>query len=132
MKKLTPLLVFFFFTQLLFAQNKATITEESREMITYPYGDPNPVPILTEKNFRIYPYFSFDKYSQTSQKQNWKVIKLENDYIEVFITPEMGGKIWGAIEKSTGKEFIYSNDVVKFRNIATVSYTHLTLPTKRI
>lgn len=118
MKKLTPLFVFFFFTQLLFAQNKATITEESREMITYPYGDPNPIPILTGETFKIYPYFTFDKYSQTSQKRKWKVIKLENEYIEVYITPEIGGKVWGAIEKSTGKEFIYSNDVMKFRNIA--------------
>ena len=109
---------FLLLPQFLLAQQKATITEESREMITYPYGDPNPVPILADKNFRIYPYFNFDGYSQTSQKKNWKVIKLENDYIEVFITPEMGGKVWGATEKSTGKEFIYSNDVVKFRNIA--------------
>ena len=100
------------------AQQKATISEENREMITYRYSDPNPIPILADKNFRTYPYFTYDGYSQTSQKQSWKVIKLENDYIEVFITPEMGGKVWGAIEKSTGKEFIYSNDVVKFRNIA--------------
>ena len=30
----------------------------------------------------------------------------------------MGGKIWGAIDKSNGNEFIYKNDVVKYRNIA--------------
>jgi predicted Zn-dependent protease len=36
----------------------------------------------------------------------------------VYILPEIGGKVWGAIEKSTGKEFIYYNDVVKFRNIS--------------
>lgn len=118
MKKLTPLFVFFIFTQLLVAQNKAIIKEETREMDTYPFGDPNPIPVLTGKAFKIYPYFTFDGYSQRSQKHPWKVIKLENDYLEVYITPEMGGKVWGAIEKSTGKEFIYNNDVVKFRNIA--------------
>ena len=32
--------------------------------------------------------------------------------------PEIGGKVWGASEKSTGKEFIYENDSVKFREIA--------------
>ena len=31
--------------------------------------------------------------------------------------PEVGGKVWGAIEKSTGKEFIYQNHVLKFRAI---------------
>ena len=43
---------------------------------------------------------------------------LENDYIKVMVLPEIGGKIWGAIEKSTGEEFLYKNEVIKFRNIA--------------
>ena len=118
MKKPALLLSFFFLAQLAFAQHDATITEENRLMVTYPYSDPNPIPILADKNFKVYPYFTFEGYSQTALKQNWKVIKLENDYIQVFIMPEIGGKVWGAIEKSTGKEFIYSNDVVKFRNIS--------------
>jgi len=46
------------------------------------------------------------------------VVKLENDYIEVFVLPEVGGKVWGAIVKETGHEFIYRNEVMKFRNIA--------------
>jgi hypothetical protein len=37
---------------------------------------------------------------------------------KLSIFPEIGGKIWGAIEKSTGNEFIYYNSVVKFRDIA--------------
>ena len=32
--------------------------------------------------------------------------------------PEIGGKVWGAKDKKTGLEFIYTNDVVKFREIA--------------
>ena len=35
-----------------------------------------------------------------------------------MILPEVGGKIWSAIEKSTGKSFIYYNHVVKFRDVA--------------
>jgi tetratricopeptide (TPR) repeat protein len=111
------LVAFFLLPQILPAQ-KATITEEFREIVTYPFSDPNPVPLLTEKSKKIYPYYSFDGYSLTGQKQQWKVIKLENDYIEVYVLPEAGGKIWGAIEKSTGKEFIYRNEVMKFRNIS--------------
>ncbi len=109
--------VLLFLPQFLFAQ-KAVITEETKEFVTYPFSDPNPNPILMESKFKIYPYHSFDGYSQVSIKKKWKVVKLENDYIEVYILPEIGGKVWGAIEKSTGKEFIYSNDVVKFRNIS--------------
>ena len=48
----------------------------------------------------------------------WNVVEMENAYVKVCVFPDIGGKIWGAIEKSTGKEFIYNNSVVKFRNIA--------------
>ena len=46
------------------------------------------------------------------------MITLENATIKVFITPEIGGKIWGAMDKTNGKMFIYFNQVVKFRDIA--------------
>jgi len=97
---------------------KASITIESRDILTYPYSDPNPVPILSEGRSKIYPYHSFNGYSLTGQMQKWKVIKLENDYIEVYVLPSDGGKVWGATEKSTGKEFIYRNEVIKYRNIS--------------
>lgn len=100
------------------AGQKASITVETRAILTYPFSDPDPVPVLAEKKSEIYPYFTFGGYSLKAKMQNWKVVKLENDYVEVYILPEVGGKVWGAIEKSTGKEFIYRNEVLKFRNIA--------------
>ena len=97
---------------------KASITVESRDILTYPYSDPNPIPILAESRDEIFPYHSFSGYSLKGQMQKWKVIKLENDYIEVYVMPTDGGKVWGAIEKSTGKEFVYRNEVMKYRNIS--------------
>ncbi|MEK6477168.1 DUF5107 domain-containing protein [Catalinimonas sp. 4WD22] len=96
---------------------KATIQEESRMIKTYPFSDPNPVPALTF-NPKIYPYHQFTGYSHEGKEQEWKVVTMENDYIQVFVLPESGGKVWGAIEKETGEEFIYRNEVMKFRNIA--------------
>ncbi|MEZ4775128.1 MAG: DUF5107 domain-containing protein [Bacteroidia bacterium] len=118
-KYTTPLLLVLclFFQVKLSAQNKARITEEIKSVITYPYDDPNPVPILGS-NPKIYPYHKFDGYSHTGKPMDWKIVKLENDYIEVYVLPESGGKVYGAIEKSTGEEFIYMNDVMKFRNIS--------------
>ncbi|WP_299316761.1 DUF5107 domain-containing protein [uncultured Maribacter sp.] len=94
-----------------------SIKEEILSLETYGFGEPNPVPISAE-NPKIFPYFKFEEYEHTSKKQDWKVVTLENDYIKVQVLPEIGGKIWGAIEKSTGEEFLYKNEVVKFRNIA--------------
>lgn len=100
-------------TQDLFAQN-ATIREEKLNMKTYMFSDPSPVPQIG----RLYPYFRFDGYTDKGEDKLWNMVILENDYIKVFVCPAVGGKVWGAIEKSTGKEFLYYNHVVKFRDIA--------------
>lgn len=92
----------------------AKISEEIIEFKTYLFSDPNPVPEIN----RIYPYFYFNGYTNKSVNKQWKMVVLENDYIKVFVCPEIGGKVWGAIEKSTGKEFLYFNHVVKFRDVA--------------
>ncbi len=95
----------------------ARISEETRVLDTYPFSDPNPIPILASDR-RLYPYHNFQGYSPTSEPQEWKVVKMENDLIEVFILPEVGGKVWGAVVKETGHEFIYRNEVMKFRDIS--------------
>ena len=92
----------------------ASMREYQAELITYPFSDPNPIPSMG----RIYPYFRFDGFTDVPEKRVWKVVDLENRWIRVSILPEIGGKIWRAIDKATGKSFIYDNHVVKFRDIA--------------
>jgi tetratricopeptide (TPR) repeat protein len=101
--------------QSLFAQNSAMVKEYKKTIKTYMYSDPDPVP---HPQSRFYPYYTFDGYSDTPTDKEWTVVELENDYIKVQIMPEIGGKIWTAIEKSTNKPFIYNNEVVKFRDVA--------------
>ncbi|HEY3286044.1 MAG TPA: DUF5107 domain-containing protein [Gemmatimonadaceae bacterium] len=92
----------------------ARVREYKQSFPTYPFSDPNPIPVVG----RIYPYFRFDGFSATSVPKDWKVVELENDFIRVLITPEIGGKIWSAVEKKSGRPFIYYNHAVKFRDIA--------------
>ena len=99
------------------ATTPARISEETRVLETYPFSDPNPIPILASDR-RLYPYHTFEGYAATSEPREWKVVKMENDLIEVFVLPEVGGKVWGAVVKETGHEFIYRNEVMKFRDIA--------------
>lgn len=94
--------------------SQATITESLQKFKTYPYSDPDPVAKITKH----YPYFRFDGFTNTPVEKEWKVVTLENEYVKVLVAPEMGGKVLGAIEKSTGEEFIYFNKVVKFRDIS--------------
>lgn len=98
---------------------KASITEKVQVFKTYPFSDPNPVPVMgiSKKVSPFYPYYVFDGYTNKSTTKNWKVVELENPYIKVQILPEVGGKVLGAVEKSTGEEFVYVNHVMKFRAI---------------
>ncbi len=108
----------FFFCLLInfcFAQPKdAVVKEYQQSFTTYPFSDPNPIPLMSP----VYPYFRYDGFTNTPVKKIWKVVELENDYIRLLILPEIGGKIWAAIEKTSNRPFIYYNHVVKFRDVA--------------
>lgn len=93
---------------------QARIAEVERNMVTYPFGDPDPVAVPG----RIYPYFRFDGYAASGTPQRWKLVQLENEWISLWVNPATGGKIWGAVEKAGGREFIYFNPEVKFRDVA--------------
>jgi tetratricopeptide (TPR) repeat protein len=93
---------------------QATVKEKRVTFKTYPFSDPDPTPLIGP----IYPYFRFHGYSLEGRPQDWKMVRLENPYVKVLVAPEIGGKVWGAVEKSANKEFIYWNPVVKFREIA--------------
>lgn len=99
---------------LVYAQSDATVKEYEKMYTTYPFSQPNPVANPTN----VYPYFRFDGFTDKPVQQQWKVVELENDFIKVQVMPQIGGKIWTAIDKKNNRPFIYNNDVVKFRDIA--------------
>ena len=113
-KMLLPLLSFFSLST--FAQ-EAKLKEFSQTIPTYMFSDPDPVPILARRA-DIYPYFRFDGYSNSQTQRDWKVVELENDYIKTAILPEVGGKVQGIIDKASGMDYIYWNQVLKFRDVA--------------
>jgi tetratricopeptide (TPR) repeat protein len=119
---LVSLLLLFTLTVCLSAQ-QATVQEEQKVFKTYPFSGPDPSPIMTRSSMwgkgpRLYPYFFFDKLSYTGADQTWDVVRMENPYIQVFVLPAEGGKLLGALEKSTNNQFIYFNHVRKYRHIA--------------
>ncbi|MFW6140520.1 MAG: glycoside hydrolase domain-containing protein [Acidobacteriota bacterium] len=105
------------------SNQEATIKESEEEIKTYPFSDPDPVPILIRsslwgKGARLYPYSFFDEFTTEPEQRTWKKVRMENPYIYVDVLPEVGGKVWGAVDKQTGLEFIYKNHVLKFREVA--------------
>ena len=65
----------------------------------------------------IYPYGLNDMISNEKKDHQWKALILENEYIKLCVTPEIGGKLYYATDKTNGYNFIYKNDVVKPSNI---------------
>ncbi|MGD0000331.1 MAG: DUF5107 domain-containing protein [Bryobacteraceae bacterium] len=102
---------------------EATVQEEQQTFKTYPFSGPDPAPIMTRSSMwgsgaSLYPYYFFDELSLNGVSQERNIIRLENAYLKLLVSPSDGGKLLAAIEKSTGKDFIYFNKVRKYRDIA--------------
>lgn len=96
-----------------------TMTREQRTIPTYEPAPPNSLPFFLEKKAyqgatgKVYPLPYTDRLSNTRINKDYDMIILENEYIQVELLPELGGKIHGAVQKSNGYEFIYKNICIK-------------------
>ena len=104
-----------------FAQVK--ISEQEWVIPTYTVYPPDKNPMFFKgESYQgaskiIYPYRLNDMISDEKTDKALKTVILENEYIKVCITPEIGGKIYYATDKTDNYNFIYKNDVVKPSNI---------------
>jgi tetratricopeptide (TPR) repeat protein len=105
----------------LFAQVK--ISEQDWVIPTYQVAPPDKNPMFFKgESYQgasryIYPYAMNDVISDDKTDKAWKTVTLENEYIKLCMTPEIGGKLYYATDKSNGYNFIYKNNVVKPSNI---------------
>ena len=65
----------------------------------------------------IYPYALNDMISNEKADHAWKALILENEYIKLCVTPEIGGKLYYGTDKTNNYNFFYKNNVVKPSNI---------------
>lgn len=92
---------------------------EERMIPTYVPAPPNKLPFFLEKKAyqgatgKVYPIPYTDRLSNTPVEKPYDMITLSNEYIEVELLPELGGKIHGARQKANGYEFIYRNICIK-------------------
>ena len=101
----------FLFNTSLFSQVK--MSEESWTLPTYNVMPGEKAPMFySGGSFQgarrtIYPYALNDVISHERVEQAWKALMLENEYIQLCITPEIGGKLYYATDKSNDYNFIY-------------------------
>jgi tetratricopeptide (TPR) repeat protein len=96
-----------------------TIREELVEIPTYGIGQPDPNPMFLEKRVyqgssgKVYPYPVIDKIEDEKKPKAYKILFLENEYVQIQIMPELGGRIYRALDKTNGYDFVYYNQVIK-------------------
>ncbi|MFO7851962.1 MAG: DUF5107 domain-containing protein [Bacteroidota bacterium] len=101
------------------SEGQVSISQEEWVIPTYrvAHADKNPMFFKNESyqgaSRHIYPYALNDVFSKQKTDKAWKTLILENKYIKLCITPEIGGKIYYATDKTTDYNFIYKNDVVR-------------------
>ncbi|MGC9343518.1 MAG: DUF5107 domain-containing protein, partial [Bacteroidales bacterium] len=119
-KVLMGLILMLFFCENIYPQ----VTISEREMIlptSLAISDKNPIFLENAAHQGgskyVYPYKLNDVSTHENKDHAWKSVVLENEYIKVCVTPEIGGKLYYAMDKTNGYNFIYKNDVVRPANI---------------
>ena len=95
------------------------LTEETMVLPSYEVGPPEPNPIFyTQESYqgaqkRVYPYPMQDNLTHARTNRSYKALKLENKYLRVTILPELGGRLFEAVDKSNGYDIFYRQHVIK-------------------
>jgi tetratricopeptide (TPR) repeat protein len=103
----------------LIAGDAARIWEEPLELPTYLVDPPGRNPRFYDGRAyqgaqgRVYPYPIFESLSSTRVTRPYDMVYLENGYIRVAVLPEIGGRVFGARDKTNGYDFVYRQHVIK-------------------
>lgn len=64
-----------------------------------------------------YPYTQQNAYCD-EKEQPVSVAILENDYLYAEFLPDFGGRLWKLYDKKKETDILYTNDVIRFRNLS--------------
>lgn len=95
------------------------VWEEDVSIPTYGVGEPDKNPMFLEKRVyqgstgRVYPHPVIDKIKDDKAPVTYRMAILENEYMRIEIMPEIGGRIYRAVDKTNNYDFVYYNRVIK-------------------
>ena len=101
------------------AESFVKVYEQPVVIPTYLIGPPDPTPRFYSggnsqgAQHRIYPYPAYDNLTAEKVDQTYTMVYLENEYVRIGILPEIGGKVFEAIDKTNGYNFVYRQHVIK-------------------
>jgi tetratricopeptide (TPR) repeat protein len=74
---------------------------------------------MFDSKLNIYPYTLQNFRSKTRDYTDYEAVIIENEYLRLIILPELGGRLYSALDKRNNKEIFYRNKVIKPRMIGT-------------
>ena len=86
---------------------------------TYPVQDADPNPMFFENRVyqgssgKVYPNPFTDRVALEKVEKSYRAILLENEYVQLMILPEIGGRIHAGLDKTNGYDFFYRQHVIK-------------------
>lgn len=98
---------------------RAGIRVEKVIIPTYEIGEPEKTPIFLDKRVyqgssgKVYPYPTIEHIGDEKIDKEYTAVILENEYLEVMVLPELGGRIQRAFDKTNQYDFVYYNHVIK-------------------
>jgi len=101
------------------AASSVRVWEEPRVIPTYLIGKPDPNPrFYVDRAYqgaqgRVYPYPILDVLTDNRQDKTYKALYLENEYLKISVLPEIGGRLFSAVDKTNNYDFIYQQHVIK-------------------
>ena len=108
------------------AQSQTEIWKESITIPTYQVDKPDPNPrfydgrVTQGAQGRVYPYAMSDVLLQEKRDQTYEIFYLENEYVKISVIPELGGRIFTAVDKTNNYDFFYRQHVIKPALIGTL------------
>ena len=112
--------------------SNASIRIEQLMLPTYPEPGKEEMPLFSEHRVhqrstgRPYPNkVVLEVNRERKIERSYTVVHLENEYLDVLVLPEIGGRIFAARDKGTDYDFFYRQHVIKPGSPAAWSLTGL-------
>ncbi|MFB0516487.1 MAG: DUF5107 domain-containing protein, partial [Candidatus Neomarinimicrobiota bacterium] len=101
------------------AYSDVKVREETLVLPTYPLGADEILPIYYQGNAyqgatrSVYPYPFMDALTDIKEERSYQALYLENAFIKLCVLPELGGRIFYAVDKTNGYDLFYRQSVIK-------------------
>ena len=101
-------------------KRKVTAQSFTLTIPTYPEAPYETLPMFAEtRNHQAtsgnpYPNaVTLSPCAETAEDKEYIAVRLENKYIQLIILPQLGGRIFAALDKRSGYNFFYRQHVIK-------------------